>query len=97
LNANIHVDDNTVDDLERKLCETLQATFRSLVAPNNIWSFDELMFPHNTLNDPLVAFLPRKPHPLGIVAYLAGVKLSLSELPFVFYIAPVTAKQGMFD
>jgi hypothetical protein len=49
------------------------------------------------LNDPLVAFLPRKPHPLGIVAYLAGVKLSLSELPFVFYIAPVTAKQGMFD
>jgi hypothetical protein len=52
------------------------------------------MFPHNTLNDPLIAFLPRKPHPLGIVAYLGGSTLSHSGLPFIFFIAPVTSKQG---
>jgi hypothetical protein len=60
INAGIHVDDGTVDDLEAKLCGILGKTFRSLVAPNNVWAFDELMFPHNTLNDPLIAFLPRK-------------------------------------
>ena len=71
------------------------ANFRSLVSPNNIWNLDELIFPHSTLRDPLVAFIPRKPHPLGIVAYLAAVKLSFTGLPIIMWIMPVTSLHGL--
>lgn len=65
------------------------------MSPNNLWNLDELMYPHSTLQDPLVAFLPRKPHPLGIVSYLAAVMLPMTGLPFVMYVAPVTSIHGL--
>jgi hypothetical protein len=65
------------------------------VVPNNIWSFDELILPHEGKHDPLVAFIPRKPHPLGIISYLGAAKLSRSGLPFVMDILPVTSDNGL--
>lgn len=69
--------------------------FRSVVAPNNIWNFDELVLPHESKQDPLISFIPRKPHPNGIVAYLAAVQLSWSKLPFLMDILPVTSDSGL--
>lgn len=43
----------------------------------------------------MVAFIPRKPHPLGIVAYLGAVRLSNTGLPFVMDILPVTSAFGL--
>jgi hypothetical protein len=69
--------------------------FRSVVCPNNIWSFDELMLPHTASHDSLVTFIPRKPHSLGIVTYLAAIQLANSGLPFIMGIWPVTSEFGL--
>jgi hypothetical protein len=90
-----HVDSKQISELERKLINLIMANSRSLVAPDNVWSFDELMLPHASLRDPLVAFLERKPHPLGIVAYLGATRLAFTKLPFVQFIEPVTSEQGI--
>jgi hypothetical protein len=81
-------DTDSISRLETLLINSMVATFRSVVAPNNIWNFDELMFPHVTLRDPLVAYIPRKPHSLGIIAYLAAIRFSHTKLPFVMFINP---------
>lgn len=85
----------SIDQVESNILNLIMANARSVVAPNNVWNFDELMFPHATLRDPLVAFLPRKPHPIGIVAYLGGVLLSRSKLPFILFINPATSSGGI--
>lgn len=77
------------------LINILVSNFRSIVAPNNIWAFDELMFPHQARHDPIVAFIPRKPHQVGIIAYLATVLLTHTQLPFVMHLFPVTSDNGL--
>lgn len=99
---NSHIDGTTptcnlttnIAQIEQKMINILMANFRMLVSPNNVWNFDELIFPHLTLNDPLVAYLPRKPHSLGIVAYLGAVLLP-NGLPFVVFVLPVTSDHGI--
>jgi hypothetical protein len=79
----------------RKLINLLRYNFRCCIAPNNIWCFDELILPFHASNDPLVAFIPRKPHPQGILAYLAAIQLPHSKLPFLMDILPVTSIFGL--
>jgi hypothetical protein len=52
------------------------------------------MFPHQGKSS-LVAFIPRKPHQMGIVAYLATVLLRHTNLPFVMHMFPVTSNSGL--
>lgn len=58
------------------------------MSPGNVWAIDELMWVRTVVQDPLVAFIPRKPHPLGIIVYMSGC-LTDTHLPFMFDISPV--------
>jgi len=97
INAHIHGPDDleTVYHNETKLLNLIMCNFRSIVAPDNIFCFDELVMSHTSATDPLVAYIPRKPHPEGIVVYLAACRLAFSKFPFVVYIAPVTSSAGL--
>ena len=72
-----------------KLRELFSMTILLVVSGITLWVIDELIFVHTTLQDPLVAFIPRKPHPLGLIVYLVGTFLQITHLPFMTDFHPI--------
>ena len=65
------------------LRELLCVQFRHCWMTSNVFCIDELVLIHNVYDDPLVVFMPRKPHNYGILTYLNGVHSTALHLPYV--------------
>jgi len=72
-----------------KLRELFAMTVQRVVHNATLWVVDELIFIHTAQGDPLVAFIPRKPHPMGLIVYQVGTFLFITKLPFVTDFHPV--------
>jgi len=59
------------------------------VIRGNVFTFDELVVPHAEQFEPLIAFLERKPHPLGILFYIAAQLLRNTRLPIIVDVIPI--------
>ena len=77
------------DSDRSEIRDTIRRIILEHVIRGNVFPFDELVVPHAEKYEALIAFLERKPHPLGILFYLSAQLLRVTRLPIIVDIIPV--------